>query len=199
MKLSDVDIRRLLAAGRIGITPTPAEAQIGAMSVDLQLGGSFRVFTPGRAAFVDLAPPEGSLRADIDELMTAVEVAAHEPFYLHPGEFALGITIQNVTLPDDIAGRLDGRSSLARLGLMVHATAHTIDPGWCGCITLEFFNCGRLPLAMRPGMRICALSFETLLTPTSKPYAARVDAKYREQRSPLPSRIGLERRDERAS
>lgn len=193
MKLSDVDIRRYLSEGRIAIEPPPAESQIGAMSVDLQLGHSFRVFTPGKASFVDLAPPPGVIGEDMEALMTHVEVDDDTPFYLHPGDFALGVTIQQVTLPPDIAGRLDGRSSLARLGLMVHATAHTIDPGWNGRITLEFFNCGRLPLALRAGMRICAISFETLMSPTSKPYAARPDSKYREQSAPIPSRISRER------
>lgn len=189
MKLSDVDIRRCLAEGRIAIEPPPTETQIGAMSVDLQLGTSFRVFTPGKASFIDLAPPSGAPAFDMEDLMTHVEATENEPFYLHPGDFALGVTVQRVTLPADVAGRLDGRSSLARVGLMVHATAHTIDPGWNGRITLEFFNCGRLPLALRPGMRICAISFETLMSPSSKPYAARPDSKYRDQTSPIPSRI----------
>ncbi len=189
MKLSDTDIRRFLSEARIQIDPAPTENQIGAMSVDLQLGNLFSVFAPGKAAFVDLAPPEGQPSANPEELMETVEVANGAPFYLHPGEFVLGITLQRVVLPNDVAGRLDGRSSLARLGLMVHATAHTIDPGWNGRITLEFFNCGRLPVALRPGMRICALSFEMLMSPTSKPYATRADAKYRDQLTPLPSRI----------
>ena len=129
MKLSDVDIRRYLAEGRIEIDPLPAESQIGAMSVDLQLGNAFQVFPPGKAAFVDLAPPEGHPSQVPDKLMDRVEVSEGEPFFLHPGELVLGITVQRIGLPNDIAGRLDGRSSLARLGLMVHATAHTIDPG----------------------------------------------------------------------
>lgn len=192
MKLSDVDIRRYLAEGRIQIDPVTVESQIGAMSVDLQLGNVFQVFPPGKAAFVDLAPPDGHPGHIPDKLMDRVVVPEGESFFLHPGELVLGITVQRIALPNDIAGRLDGRSSLARLGLMVHATAHTIDPGWNGRITLEFFNCGRLPLALRPGMRICALSFETLMSPTSKPYATRPDAKYRDQLDPLPSRINLE-------
>ncbi|ABC23591.1 dCTP deaminase [Rhodospirillum rubrum] len=189
MKLSDTDIRRYMAEGRIAIDPVPGEDAIGAMSVDLQLGDSFRVFVPGKVSHVDLAPPGGIKGRDIEALMGHVEVGENEAFYLHPGEFALGITIQRVRLPADVAGRLDGRSSLARLGLMVHATAHTIDPGWDGRITLEFFNCGPLPLAMRPGMRICAISFEALMSPTSKPYAASPTAKYKDQLAPLPSRL----------
>ncbi len=196
MKLSDVDIRRHLCEDRIQIEPPPTDSQIGAMSVDLQLGNLFSVFAPGKAAFVDLAPPEGQPVTALDEMMESIEVPDGAPFYLHPGEFVLGITLQRVVLPPDIAGRLDGRSSLARLGLMVHATAHTIDPGWNGRITLEFFNCGRLPLALRPGMRVCALSFETLMSPTSKPYAARATNKYRDQLTPLPSRIDREQGSE---
>ena len=193
MKLSDVDIRQALADGRIVIDPPPGEKAVGSMSVDLQLGDQFQVFTPGKAAFVDLAPPENGQRVDVAALMTAVQIADGEAFYLHPGEFALGITVQKVTIPPTLVGRLDGRSSLARVGLMVHATAHTIDPGWNGRITLEFYNCGPLPLALRPGMRICALSFEVLQTPTSRPYATNPESKYRVQEQPLPSRITTEK------
>ena len=186
MKLADVDIRTALATGRLRIEPRPTEKAIGAVSVDLQLGTTFRVFLPGQA--VDLVPSGGPWQDHIE--MARVEIRQGEAFYLHPGAFALGITRQRITLPDDIAGRLDGRSSLARVGLMVHATAHTIDPGWDGRITLEFFNCGPLLLAMRAGMPICALSFEPLVSPTSKPYAHQAGAQYRGQESPLPSRLG---------
>ncbi len=188
MKLADVDIRAALATGRLRIDPRPAEQEIGAVSVDLQLGTTFRVLVPGQT--VDLAPSGGHWQDKMEQLMTLVEIRHGEAFYLHPGAFALGITRQRITLPDDMAGRLDGRSSLARVGLMVHATAHTIDPGWDGRITLEFFNCGKWLLAMRAGMHICALSFEPLLSPTSKPYARQSGAKYRGQDSPLPSRLG---------
>jgi dCTP deaminase len=185
MKLSDVDIHRYLAAGELEVDPRPKENQIGAMSIDLHLGPQFRFFTPGKAAFVDLHSSDRAV--DIDHLMSSHVSNNSDPFYLHPGDFALGITKQRVALPADLAGRLDGRSSLARLGLMVHATAHTIDPGWNGRITLEFFNCGPLPLALRPGIRICAISFETLMSPTSKPYSTRADSKYKEQLIPVPS------------
>lgn len=190
MRFADVDIRVALAAGRLRIDPPLGEREIGAASVDLQLSNTFLVFSPGRAAFVDLAPFDSHKQDDLNRLMEVVEISHTEAFYLYPGEFALGVTRQRITLPCDVAGRLDGRSSLARVGLMVHATAHTVDPGWSGCITLELFNCGRLPLALRAGMRICALSFESLLSPTSKPYASQPDAKYKDQTSPLPSRLG---------
>ncbi|WP_413206658.1 dCTP deaminase [Rhodospirillum sp. A1_3_36] len=192
MKLSNEDICAHMADGKIAFEPPPTEDQIGAMSVDLQLGNAFRVFLPGKASHVDLAPPGGLKGEDIEALMGHVDVADGEPFYLHPGEFALGITVQRVRIWEGLAGRLDGRSSLARLGLMVHATAHTIDPGWDGRITLEFFNCGPLPLALRPGMRICAISFEALMTPSTKPYALSPTSKYKEQLAPLPSRISTE-------
>lgn len=195
MRFADVDIRAALAADRLRIDPLPKDWEIGAVSVDLQLGTTFRVFSPGKAAFVELSAPinqDDVQVTDLDWLMEVIELGHREVFYLYPGGFALGITHQCITLPSDIAGRLDGRSSLARVGLMVHATAHTIDPGWNGHITLELFNCGQLPLALRTGMRICALSFESLLSPTSKPYAAQPQAKYKDQNSPLPSRFRYE-------
>ena len=110
-------------------------------------------------------------------------------FFLHPGELALAVTYESVTLPADLVGWLDGRSSLARLGLMVHVTAHRIDPGWSGCIVLEFYNSGKLPLALRPGMLIGALSFEPLSGPAARPYNRREDAKYRNQQGAVASRI----------
>lgn len=109
--------------------------------------------------------------------------------FLHPGELALAVTYESVTLPADLVGWLDGRSSLARLGLMVHVTAHRIDPGWSGCIVLEFYNSGKLPLALRPGMPIGALSFEPLSGPAARPYNRREDAKYRDQQGAVASRI----------
>ncbi len=107
-------------------------------------------------------------------------------------ELALGATLESVTLPDDIVGWLDGRSSLGRLGLMVHVTAHRIDPGWSGNIVLEFYNSGKLPLAMRPGMSIGAISFETMSSPALRPYRKRSDAKYRDQSGPVASRLSAE-------
>lgn len=105
------------------------------------------------------------------------------------GELALAVTLESVTIPDDLVGWLDGRSSLARLGLMVHVTAHRIDPGWQGRIVLEFYNSGKLPLALRPGMLIGALSFEPLSGPAARPYNSRQDAKYRGQQGAVASRI----------
>ncbi len=187
MKLSDVHILEKITAGEIIISPEVPEDHIGSFSIDLRLGNHFRVFKPREYPFIDLS--HDSLFAMSDELMEDVILTPNQAFYLHPGELALGITLESVRLPPHIAGWLDGRSSLARLGLMVHITAHTIDPGWEGQITLEFVNVGRLPLALQPGMRICAISFEPLSGPSSKPYWQKKGAKYCHQHSPLSSRI----------
>jgi len=161
---------------------------IGSFSIDLRLGNHFRAFKHREYPFIDVGDST-HIFAMSDNMMESVIIPDEGAFYLHPGELALGITVERITLPNDIAGWLDGRSSLARLGLMVHITAHTIDPGWDGQITLEFVNVGRLPLALRPQMRICAISFEPLSGPTSKPYRDKKGAKYRHQNSPLSSRI----------
>jgi dCTP deaminase len=118
-----------------------------------------------------------------------IELSENKQFFLHPGQLALAMTYESVTLPADLVGWLDGRSSLARLGLMVHVTAHRIDPGWSGNIVLEFYNSGKLPLALRPKMKIGALSFETMTSPAEQPYNARKDAKYKGQNSAVASRI----------
>ncbi len=187
MKLSDVDIVSHLERRDILIEPPPTPECFGSFSIDLRLGHTFRVFADNRCPYLDPGAMDG-IRT-IEETMQEVVIPEGEAFYLHPGELALGVTLERIVLPNHLAGWLDGRSSLARVGLMVHLTAHTIDPGWNGRITLEFFNSGRLPLALRPLMRICALSFESLTSPTSRPYHSKQGAKYRNQEGPLPSRI----------
>ncbi len=191
MRLCDRDIEASLAAGRIGIDPRPAPQRINGASVDLHLGHYFRVFNDYAAPYVDLSGPREEVERTIDRIMSKeIELSAEEAFFLHPQELALAVTEESITLPDDLIGWLDGRSSLARLGLMVHVTAHRIDPGWSGVIVLECFNSGKLPLALRPGMTICAINFETLSGPAARPYNKRADAKYHGQNRPLPSRIG---------
>jgi len=190
MKLSDRDIIQHLKIGKIVIDPMPEQHKIKGISVDLRLADKFRVFNDHTAPFIDLSGPSEQMQKIMDRIMgDEVVIPEGEAFFLHPGELALASTFETVSIPDDLVGWLDGRSSLARLGLMVHVTAHRIDPGWEGQIVLEIFNSGKLPLALRPGMDICALNFETLSSAAIKPYNKRADAKYRNQRGPTSSRI----------
>ncbi|MDD5036323.1 MAG: dCTP deaminase [Methylococcaceae bacterium] len=193
MRLCDRDIIAALDQGRIRIIPRPLPERISGVSVDLLLGNRFRVFSSHSTPYIDLSGSREEMNVAIEKVMSDEIVIGEgegEAFFLHPGELALGITQDSLTLPDDIVGWLDGRSSLARLGLMVHVTAHRIDPGWSGNIVLEFINAGKLPLALRPGMSIGAISFEPMSGPADRPYRKRSDAKYRDQDGPLASRIG---------
>ncbi|MET1218072.1 MAG: dCTP deaminase [Glaciecola sp.] len=190
MRLCDKDIFEHLQSGKIVITPQPDYDQISGLTVDMRLGNKFRVFEDHAAPYIDLSGAKSEVQAQLEAVMSdEITIADDKAFFLHPGELALAITHESVTLPDNIVGWLDGRSSLARLGLMVHVTAHRIDPGWSGNIVLEFFNSGKLPLALRPGMKIGALSFEVLSGSADKPYNARSDAKYKGQDGAIASRI----------
>jgi dCTP deaminase len=190
MRLCDRDIIKSLDEGHISITPRPDNSKISGVSVDLRLGHQFRVFSSHTIPYIDLSGTKESVNKAVEKVMgDEIYISDEETFVLHPGELALGITLESIALPDDLVGWLDGRSSLARLGLMVHVTAHRIDPGWEGNIVLEFFNSGKLPLALRPGMGIGAMSFETMSGPAERPYTKREDAKYRHQSGPLASRI----------
>jgi dCTP deaminase len=190
MRLSDSDIEAALATGYLTITPTPDVSKIKGISVDLRLGHQFRVFTDHNTGFIDLSGARNDLQATVDRIMgSEINLSEDEIFYLHPGELALASTLESVTIPDDLVGWLDGRSSLARLGLMVHVTAHRIDPGWSGQIVLEMHNMGKLPLGLRPGMDICAINFETMTSPAARPYHKRTDAKYKNQTGAVASRI----------
>ncbi len=190
MRLCDTDILKLLAEKKLQIDPMPADDMVSGLTVDLRLGNSFRVFQDHAAPFIDLSGPKTEVSTALESVMSEEIVLEDEQaFFLHPGELALSVTYESVTLPDDIVGWLDGRSSLARLGLMVHVTAHRIDPGWSGRIVLEFYNSGKLPLALRPMMKIGALSFEMLSGPAAKPYNKRDDAKYKNQQDAVASRI----------
>jgi dCTP deaminase len=190
MRLSDRDIELALDSGRIQILPRPDTSKIKGISVDLRLGHAFRVFADHTAGFVDLSAPKKELEQTLNRIMgKEIVLEGDEIFYLHPGELALAVTLEQVTLPDDLVGWLDGRSSLARLGLMVHVTAHRIDPGWSGQIVLEIHNMGKLPLGLRPSMDICAINFETMSSPADRPYHKRADAKYKNQTGAVASRI----------
>lgn len=190
MRLCDRDIKSALNEGRVAVTPRPDDSTITGVTVDLCLGNRFRVFSSHTIPYIDLSRSREEVNKSVEKIMgDEIIVPDDQTFVLHPGELALGITLESITLPDDLVGWLDGRSSLARLGLMVHVTAHRIDPGWSGNIVLEFFNSGKLPLALRPGMAIGAMSFETMSGPAEHPYMKREDAKYRNQSGPVSSRI----------
>ncbi|MBA6336084.1 dCTP deaminase [Colwellia sp. BRX8-7] len=190
MRLSDKDIETSLERGEIIITPAPDSSMISGVSVDIRLGNEFRVFQDHTAPYIDLSGPKAEMQKAMDSVMSEeIVIADGEAFFLHPGELALAVTYESVTLPDNIVGWLDGRSSLARLGLMVHVTAHRIDPGWSGQIVLEFYNSGKLPLALRPKMKIAALNFETMSSSAARPYNKREDAKYKNQTGAVASRI----------
>lgn len=190
MRLCDQDIEKCIADGKIVITPTPDSSMISGVSVDIRLGNEFRVFQDHTAPFIDLSGPKADVQKAMNTVMSdEILIPDGEAFFLHPGELALAVTYESVTLPDDIVGWLDGRSSLARLGLMVHVTAHRIDPGWSGQIVLEFYNSGKLPLALRPKMKIAALNFETMSASALRPYNKREDAKYKGQMGAVASRI----------
>ncbi len=191
MRLSDVDIIRYLAEEKIIIEPQPDPESISGVTVDVRLGNKFRVFEGHNAPFIDISGPKAEVQKALNSVMSdEIILEGDQPFILHPGELALAMTLESLTLPADIVGWLDGRSSLARLGLMVHVTAHRIDPGWSGNIVLEFINAGKLPLALRAGMQIGALNFETLSSAAQKPYNKRANAKYKDQNGADASRIG---------
>src|SRR5437879_13616981 len=168
MVLSDVDIRRYLKEGKIKITPELPPEQFGSCSVDFRLGNEFSVFEHSRHAFIDLRE-----RTAIQDLMRTIKVADGEPFILQPREFALAITMETLDLDDDLLGRLEGRSSLGRIGIMVHGTAGLFDPGRMGKATLDLSNLGRMPVALYPGMRICSFTFEQLSSPVAGLYPSK--------------------------
>jgi dCTP deaminase len=182
MILSDRDIRAELDAGRLVIDPLDREA-VQPSSIDLRVDGSFRVFANHRYSAIDTRNPQ----PDLTEL---VKVGDHEPFMLHPDEFVLGATYERVALPDDLVARLEGKSSLGRLGLLVHATAGFVDAGWDGWLTLELSNVATLPIMIYPRMKIGQLALFRLSSPAERPYGStELRSKYQHQRGPTASRF----------
>ena len=180
MVLSDRDIRAEIAAGRIVIDPFIPEA-VQPSSVDLHLDRRFRVFRNSRYPFIDV-------RTDQPDMTELVEIAGDDPFILHPGEFVLGSTLERVQLPNDLVARLEGKSSLGRLGLLIHSTAGYVDPGWEGNLTLELSNVANLPITLYDGMKIGQISFQRLSSPAEVGYGdASIGSKYRGQRDPTAS------------
>lgn len=184
MILSDRSIRAALDDGSIVIDPLGDNA-IQPSSVDVRVLPAFRVFANHRHPFIDT-------RADQPDLTELIEVEGDEPFMLHPGEFVLGSTLERLTLPDDVVGQLNGKSSLGRLGLVVHATAGFIDPGFSGHITLELSNMATLPIAIYPHMKIGQFVFSRLDQPAEHPYGSeKYGSKYQHQEGPTASRYHL--------
>ncbi len=185
MVLSDRDIRINIESGRIRFTPpVDYKTQLGSCSVDLRLGNVFRVFENSKFPFIDLRQS-----VDVDQVMREVVIGDGDTFVLHPGQFVLGMTMESMELAPDILARLEGRSSLGRLGIIVHGTASVFDPGWVGNATLELGNVGIIPVGLYPGMRICSFTFEPLSSPAEVPYTKRKSSKYVNQTGPLASRI----------
>ncbi len=181
MVLSDRSIREAIADGRIIIDPLGDDC-IQPSSVDLHIDQYFRVFRNHSYPVIDVREPQ-------ENLTELIDVGTDRPMILHPGEFMLGSTHERVAIPDDIVARLEGKSSLGRLGLVIHSTAGFIDAGWDGHITLELANIANLPITLYPGMKIGQISFFQMTTPAERPYgAAGLGSKYRGQRGPTPSR-----------
>jgi dCTP deaminase len=178
--LSDRDIRAALESGRLRIKPYDANC-LQPSSVDLHLDRSFRVFRNNRYPYIDVRQPQ----PDLTELVT---IKDDEPFVLHPGEFVLGQTLEWVELPDDLVSRLEGKSSLGRLGLLIHSTAGYVDPGWKGNLTLELSNVANLPISLYYGMKIGQISFLRMTSPVERPYGSpELGSKYQGQSQPTAS------------
>ncbi len=174
MILSDRDIKQFIKEGKIKIEPSPNFAkQLGPCSLDFRLGNTFKIFEYNKTTCIDT-------KKDISKLSITndVKITDKEAFVMHPGEFILAHTLEKLTLSDDLIGRLEGRSSLGRLGIVVHSTAARFDPGFTGTPTLELGNLGKIPVSLYPGMRICAFTFEQLSSPAQVSYSKKKGAKY---------------------
>lgn len=181
MILSDRTLREQLEKGRIVIDPLDPSA-LQPSSVDLRLDRLFQVFKNHTMGHIDV-------KEDLSELTQLVEVAPDESFVLHPGEFVLGSTLERVAVPDDLVARLEGKSSLGRLGLLIHSTAGFVDAGFDGQLTLELSNVANLPIKLYPGMKIGQISFQQMTTAAEYPYGSdELRSKYKNQRGPMPSR-----------
>lgn len=190
MILSDRDIKAAIESGRVKIESDQPEMfwHIHASSMDLRLGNTFKLYEHSKFAVLDPKNPEtfaGNMRT--------IQVPEGEPFIVQPGEFVLGVTSEKITVPDDLVVRVEGRSSLGRLGIVVHSTAGFVDPGFSGTITLEISNLNRLPVALYPGMRVCQLAFEQMTSPAETPYYKKEGSKYQNQVLPEESRLSIDK------
>jgi dCTP deaminase len=182
--LSDRSIREAIESGRLGIDPFDP-ALIQPSSIDVRLDDKFLVFRNTKRAYIDVKQPA-------EDLMELIEVGPDEPMFLHPHEFVLGSTVERVRIPNDLVGRLEGRSSLGRLGIVIHSTAGFLDPSFEGHVTLEISNLANLPIALYPNMRIGQISFVEMTTPAERPYGPARGSKYSGQQLPTASRLYLD-------
>lgn len=189
MILSDKDIKKALDDKRVVVKPEPdLDEQLGSSSLDLRLGYHFRIFKHRRLPFVDPYKPE-----TLEGMTEEVEISKEEPFVIQPGEFVLASILEWVELPPDMSARIDGRSSLGRLGLVIHSTAGHIDAGFKGSITLELSNIGMMAILLYPKMRVCQLVFEPLSSEAEQPYTSKPGAKYHGKSTPAETALGTEK------
>ena len=189
MILSDRDLKKAIASKEIVIVPTPDfSKQLGTCSIDLRLGNVFRVFDHSKYPYIDPSKKNFS-----NEITKKVVIKNGEGFVMQPGDFVLAVTLEQIKIPNNMMGRLEGRSSLGRLGIVVHSTASIFDAGWDGKCVLELGNLGRMAVKLTPGMRICAMSFLQLSSEAETPYSQKKTAKYRAQKEPGESKISEER------
>ncbi|MCL5439017.1 MAG: dCTP deaminase [Patescibacteria group bacterium] len=189
MVLSDRDIKKALKTGFIKISPSiDLKTQLGSCSIDLRLGNVFRVFDHSKYAYIDPFKKDST-----PDFTREIKIKKGEPFIIQPRDFVLATTIEYVEIPDNLTGRLEGRSSIGRLGVVIHSTAANIECGFKGHIALELANMGIMPVALYPAMRICSISFEQLSSPAEVPYYKKKNAKYVGQKGPDESKINEER------
>ncbi len=187
MILSDNDLRESLKSQHIKVDPLPdLNSQLGPASLDFRLGHELRVFDYGRRGYIDT-------REEVPEdLFRTINIQDNEPFVIQPGELVLANTFESLEIPPDLLARLDGRSSLGRLGIIVHGTAGLFHPGWRGKPTLELANLGRMAVALYPMMKICTFTFHKLTDSSSRPYGDTINPKYMDQKTPAPSKLWAE-------
>jgi dCTP deaminase len=188
MILSDRDIKKAIATGRVKVDPAPDyETQLGSCSLDLRLGSDVRSFRPSKMTHVDTKHMQQA-----EKIMEEFVIPEGEPLVLHPGDLVLATTLEWLEISDDLIGRIEGRSSLGRLGVIVHGTASIFDAGWKGKPVMELGNLGVVPVLLWPGMRVCAFTFEELSSPAEVPYTSKKDGKYIRQEKPLAARFSEE-------
>ena len=191
MILSDRDIKKAIELGKIKINPQPDySCQLGSCSLDLKLGDTFKIFNHSSFAYID--PKK---KYDDSQLMTEIKIKKGDSFIIQPGDFVLAVTEENFEIADDLMARIEGRSSLGRMGIIIHSTAAVFNPGWRGKAVMEVGNLGRIAVKLYPGMRICALVFEQLSSPAEVPYYKSKNAKYKNQNELIGSRISDEMKE----